>query len=123
MLDLGLHLDCLHLLDRGILTDTDRYVRSVTFWGIWSVDKEYSAMVGRPCSIRNVVITCPKPGYWALEDFVSGFSLRTLTLDAQLTHSAMYRLLSGLVGGIQNWSDQLHAGLFNRSMEGALRSR
>lgn len=74
VLDLGLHLDCLHLLDRGILTDKDRYVRSVTFWGIWSVDKEYSAMVGRPCSIRNVVITCPKPGYWPLEDFVSAFS-------------------------------------------------
>lgn len=71
VLDLGLHLDCLHLLDRGILTDTDRYVRSVTFWGIWSVDKEYSAMVGRPCSIRNVVITCPKSGHWTLEDFVS----------------------------------------------------
>lgn len=51
------------------MTEADRYVRAVTFWGIWSVDKEYSALVGRPCNVRHVVITCPKPNYWPQEDY------------------------------------------------------
>lgn len=33
------------------------------------LDKEFSALVGRPSAIRGVLINCPKPSYWAAEDF------------------------------------------------------
>lgn len=71
LLDLGLHLDPLPMVSRKILTPEDAWVRSRTFWGVWSVDKEFSALVGRPSVIRNIIITCPKPEYWENEDFVS----------------------------------------------------
>lgn len=68
MLDLGLHLDPTHLVQKKILTEEVAWLRARTFWGVWSVDKEFSALVGRPSAIRGVLITCPKPGYWPDED-------------------------------------------------------
>lgn len=91
VLDLGLHLDPRQLMERGVLAAEESWLRSRTFWGIWSVDKEFSALVGRPSAIRDIVVTCPKPAYWEAEDFVSQQNLfwRGLTL-----------LLSGLVGNV-----------------------
>lgn len=69
--DLGLHLDASFLLQKGVVTEEDLYVRSRAFWGVWVFDKEFSALVGRPSTLRDVQITCPKPDYWELDDFVS----------------------------------------------------
>lgn len=74
MHDLGLHLDASPLLEQGRISEEELYVRSRTFWGIWSLDKEFSALVGRPSCLRGTVCTCLKPGYWELEDLV-GFIL------------------------------------------------
>ena len=60
-LDLGLHLDTLPLLDRGLLTEKDVYIRSSTFWIVWLLDQEYSALIGRPSSFKDVSITCCRP--------------------------------------------------------------
>jgi len=84
-LDLGLHLDVSNLVTKGILTEEDRYVRSRTFWGVFVFDKEYSAIIGRPSAIRNMVITCAKPGPWPGEDYVSTSALFHLTVGYLLT--------------------------------------
>lgn len=70
MLDLGLHLDATPLVNQGRMTEEDLYVRCRTFWGIWSLDKEYSALVGRPSCLTGTVCTSPRPGYWEAEDLV-----------------------------------------------------
>lgn len=69
------------------LTQEEAYVRCITFWGIWTMDKEFGALLGRPCVFRDMVITCPRPAYWRSEDFVcpsngSRFA-RGLTIDTQ----------------------------------------
>lgn len=70
VVDLGLHLDPSHLLEKGYLTSLDGYVRSRAFWGIWSLDKEVGAILGRP-SLVDLLITCPRPPVWQEDDFVS----------------------------------------------------
>ena len=70
--DLGLHLDPMPLIASRCLTQEEAYVRCITFWGIWTLDKEFGALLGRPCVFRDMVITCPRPAYWRSEDFVGG---------------------------------------------------
>lgn len=70
-MDLGLHLDPAPLVTQGYLTPFDSYVRSCTFWGVWTIDKEFGAILGRPGTLLNLNITCPRPPYWRDDDFVS----------------------------------------------------
>ncbi|KAM0788051.1 hypothetical protein ACM66B_001223 [Microbotryomycetes sp. NB124-2] len=82
VLDLGLHLDVSSHVATGKITTEHAYVRSVCFWGVWSLDKEFTALLGRPCILRNIVITCPKPEYWPQDDFDWATSLATGSLQA-----------------------------------------
>lgn len=85
----GLHLDPTALIERGILTQMDCYVRSRSFWGIFSLDKvgrcvtatpqpsylslrqEFNALLGRPGTLVDISITCPRPPRWHEDDHVS----------------------------------------------------
>lgn len=94
-LDLGLHLDVSHLVDRGFLTPEDQHVRSRTFWAVHLFDKELSAILGRPSAIRNIAISCPKPSTWPGEDFDwiasrQAGKIVPLPEDAPLSSSLMY---------------------------------
>lgn len=72
VLDLGLHLDPSPLIEQGFLSPFDGYVRRVTFWGVWTVDKEFGAVLGRPGTLTDLsTTTCPRPPYWREDDFVS----------------------------------------------------
>lgn len=78
-LDLGLHLDTLPLLDRGLLTEKEVYIRSCTFWITWYLDQEYSALIGRPSSFKDVGITCPRP-----KTLIHGRNLKQIRVEEDL---------------------------------------
>lgn len=59
-LDMGLHLDHTALVQRDILSRRDAFLRSMIFWTVWYFDKEYCALIGRPSSFKDVIITCPR---------------------------------------------------------------
>ncbi|KAK4047657.1 hypothetical protein OIO90_006086 [Microbotryomycetes sp. JL221] len=82
VLDLGLHLDVSALVPLGKVTIEQAYVRSQCFWGIWSLDKEFTALLGRPCMLRDIVITCPMPAHWHADDFNWAASVASATLRA-----------------------------------------
>lgn len=47
VLDLGLHLDPTHLVDKGLLPAEAAWMRSRAFWGVWSVGEQSSSTAGR----------------------------------------------------------------------------
>ena len=79
--DLGLNLNPVPLVEAGLLTSLDSYMRSRTFWGVWSVDKEYGALLGRPGTLCDISITCPRPIYWLPDDFVSLYCQHVVALS------------------------------------------
>ena len=68
-MDFGLHLDVTSLAQEGVLDEEDLYVRSRTFWALWQLDREYTALMGRPSCLNGFSITCPRPGNYPDEDF------------------------------------------------------
>jgi hypothetical protein len=57
---MGLHLDHTPLVQREILTKREAFIRSMIFWTVWYFDKEYCALIGRPSTLKDIMITCPK---------------------------------------------------------------
>lgn len=78
--DLGLHLDPSALIDQGYISRLDGYVRCRTFWGVWTLDKEFGALLGRPATLVNTCITCPQEDWCPEDDFVSRVCTRTTIL-------------------------------------------
>ena len=48
----------------------DSYVRCRAFWGIYSMDMEFGAILGRPGTLVDVNYTCPRAPRWHEDDLV-----------------------------------------------------
>ncbi|KAL3588304.1 hypothetical protein FPOAC2_10457 [Fusarium poae] len=60
-MNLGLHCDCSSYAVKSMITEDDVEARTVTFWGIYILDKLYCLGMGRPASIQEYNITTTKP--------------------------------------------------------------
>ncbi|KAF4990500.1 hypothetical protein FGRMN_8431 [Fusarium graminum] len=58
-MNLGLHCDCTGY--KNMVSEDDIEARTVTFWGIYVLDKLYCLGMGRPASIQEYNITTTKP--------------------------------------------------------------
>ncbi|KAF4126963.1 Fungal trans [Geosmithia morbida] len=56
-----LYCDCSRWVSPGLIGEDEIEVRKVTWWGCYVVDKLFASGLGRPSSIQNSGITCPKP--------------------------------------------------------------
>ncbi|KAF5239067.1 hypothetical protein FAUST_5161 [Fusarium austroamericanum] len=60
-MNLGLHCDCSSYAIKSLISEDDVEARTVTFWGIYVLDKLYCLGMGRPASIQEYNITTTKP--------------------------------------------------------------
>jgi hypothetical protein len=49
--NLGLHLDCSKHVQQGLITPDDAVIRSVTWWGVYVIDRYVSAVSFSPASV------------------------------------------------------------------------
>ncbi|OQU97885.1 Fungal specific transcription factor domain-containing protein [Cladophialophora immunda] len=95
--DMGLHRDCLHLVQTGKLTARDRQLRISTFWGCYVLDKIYSVCQGRPSTIKIKDVSIPRPS----KDTVgSQYQLLSAWVDLSLILDDMNAILNGSPGDL-----------------------
>ncbi|KAL2205942.1 hypothetical protein CC79DRAFT_1357941 [Sarocladium strictum] len=59
--NLGLHLDCSHWCETGIITKEAAELRGVVWWGCYVLDKLFNVGLGRPSTIQESEISAPLP--------------------------------------------------------------
>ncbi|KAI9148115.1 Nitrogen assimilation transcription factor nirA [Paramyrothecium foliicola] len=89
---LGLHLDCSHYVQQGIITTRDLEYRNVAWWGVFVLDNLFTLGHGRPSGITDQDITAPAPSSGAASSGPPNYlpSATDCYLYSQVTTTAFY---------------------------------
>ncbi|KAJ5278857.1 fungal-specific transcription factor domain-containing protein [Penicillium angulare] len=61
--DLGLHLDMSTYVANGSISEAEADLRSMVFWGAYTLDHHWGFLLGRPIRMNLEDVTVPKPGH------------------------------------------------------------